>query len=253
MTQRSIKFIQENLHHAKAASAILSRTFTKDKIDVALLQEPWTKNHKILGINILGCKLIYDNTQLVPRAAILVNCNAKFTPITEFIGKDIAAISLEVPTAKGNTLIYVASAYFPGDVEEVPPPEVAAFVSHCRRQNKGFIIGCDANAHHTIWSSTDINSRGESLFSFISQNDIDICNRGNAPTFINAVREEVLDLTLCNSTISGSIEKWRVSDEISLSDHRQILFEFATKDIVRETFRNPRKTNWELYDSRLRL
>lgn len=253
MTQRSIKFIQENLHHAKAASAILSRTFTKDKIDVALLQEPWTKNQKILGINILGCKLIYDNTQLVPRAAILVNCNAKFTPITEFIGKDIAAISLEVPTAKGNTLIYVASAYFPGDVEEVPPPEVAAFVSHCRRQNKGFIIGCDANAHHTIWSSTDINSRGESLFSFISQNDIDICNRGNAPTFINAVREEVLDLTLCNSTISGSIEKWRVSDEISLSDHRQILFEFATKDIVRETFRNPRKTNWELYDSRLRL
>lgn len=220
-------------------------------MDVALLQEPWTRNHKILGINTTGCKLVYDDTQPVPRAAILLNNNVKFTPITEFIGRDIAAISLEVPTTKGKTVLYIASAYFPGDVDDVPPPEVAAFVSHCRKQNKAFIIGCDANAHHTIWSSTGINSRGEALFDYISQNDIDICNKGNCPTFVNAIREEVLDLTLCSSKLSDSIKNWQVSDEISLSDHKQILFEFTAKDILKETFRDPRKTNWELFCSRI--
>lgn len=252
MSRKSIKFIQENLHHAKAASAILSKIFIKGNLDVALLQEPWTYNSRIQGMPTKSCKLIYDNSQIAPRAAILVNTNANVIPITEFINRDIAAVSLEVPTTKGKTVLYVASAYFPSDVEDVPPPEVAAFVTYCRNQNRAFIIGCDANAHHTIWSSSGINKRGESLFDFISKYDIDICNRGNSPTFVNAVREEVLDLTLCSSILSDIVVNWHVSDEISLSDHRQILFEISANGIIKETYRDFRKTNWDLYISNMK-
>lgn len=231
-----------NLHHAKGATAVLCRRFTKSKLDIALIQEPWTTNSRIAGIP-TSCKLIYNSGQLAPRAAILINGNVNIVPITEFIKRDIVAVMVEVPTTNGKTEIYVASAYFPGDIGEVPPPEVVEFVAYCNKQNKAFIIGCDANAHHTVWASTGINSRGEYLLDYIYNNEIDICNRGEAPTFINAIRQEVLDLTLCSPKISEKIKNWHVSDEASLSDHMQILFEYEAGQQLTQTIGDPRKTN----------
>lgn len=152
---------------------------------------------------------------------------------------------VEVPTTKGKTEVAVASAYFPGDSPEVPPPEIVSFVSYCRQNKTSFIIGCDANAHHTVWGSTDINGRGECLLDYLSSSNIDICNIGNKPTFTNVIREEVLDLTLCNSAIFEKIRNWHVSDETSLSDHKHIIFEWGGGDLSPISYRNPRKTNWE--------
>ncbi|KAG5897874.1 hypothetical protein JTB14_000754 [Gonioctena quinquepunctata] len=39
---KTIKLIQANLQHAKAASYIISRRFTNELLDVALVQKPWT-------------------------------------------------------------------------------------------------------------------------------------------------------------------------------------------------------------------
>lgn len=66
------RFIQINLHHAKGASAVLSRKFMKNNIDVGLIQEPWINNGKIKGISDLAGKLLYDDSSSNPRAAILV-------------------------------------------------------------------------------------------------------------------------------------------------------------------------------------
>lgn len=74
--------------------------------------------------------------------------------------------------------------------------------------------------------------------------------RGNTPVFFNIVREIVLDIALCSSSFSGNIANWKVSDEKSLSDHRQIIFGLAAGDILKETFRDPRKTNWNIYCSK---
>lgn len=242
-----IKIIQANLHHAKGASAVLSRRFTKDNIDLGLIQEPWVRNGRVLGCSSSNCKLVYDESQSKPRTAIVVNRRTKFVPITEFIMKDIVAIKMEVPTTRGKTEVCIASAYFPGDVEDVPPSSVVNFINYCKKINAQFIIGCDANAHHTIWSSSDINKRGEDLLNYISSNSIDICNRGDSPTFINAIRQEVLDLTICSDLLSDKIVNWHVSDEESLSDHKHIRFDYKAGLQVSETFRNPRKTNWDLY------
>ena len=61
------------------------------------------------------------------------------------------------------------------------------------------IVGADSNAHHTIWGSSDISQRGESLLDLISNNNLTICNTGDEPSFITAVRREVLDVTLSGS------------------------------------------------------
>lgn len=246
-SRNNIKFIQINLHHAKAATAILHKKFIHSNLDVALIQEPWVLNSRVLGIPTSAGQLIYDTNEIAPRAAILVSFKTKVLPVTEFIKRDIVVILMEVPTTRGRAEIYVASAYFPGDLEANPPPDVVDFVSYCRRNNKPFILGCDANAHHTIWSSTDINKRGEYLLEYIITNNIDICNKGCEPTFINSIRKEVLDLTLCSVHISENIKGWHVSNEVSLSDHRQILFQYEANEIITNTYRNPRKTNWDLY------
>ena len=219
------RFIQINLHHAKGASAIFCRRFMKQNIDVGLIQEPWINNGKIKGISALVGKLLYDDSSPNPRAAIIVKNNTNFIPITEFISRDIVAIQLEVPTVRGSTWVCIASAYFPGNTEEAPPSDVTSFISYCKKMNKQFIVGCDANAHHTVWGSTNINNRGESLLNYITTNNIDFCNKGNCPTFVTATRQEVLDLTFCSEVISERIINWKVSDEISLSDHKQIGFE----------------------------
>ena len=51
--------------------------------------------------------------------------------------------------------------------------------------------------------------------------------------------------------ISEKILNWKVSDEVSLSDHKQIEFEYNAGDIIVESYRDPRKTNWDLYKTNL--
>ena len=247
----SIRCVQVNLHHAKGASGVLCRRFTKDQLSVALIQEPWVHDTRILGLANTNSKLVYCNQQSNPRTAILLNRNIKFVPITEFIQRDLVAIAVEVPTTNGTQEVVVASAYFPGDEDDIPPSEVAALVRYCRSINKPLIVGCDANAHHTVWGSSDVNTRGEYLLEYLTSNNVNVCNVGNEPTFSNAIRQEVLDLTLCSASITEKVKNWHVSDEPSLSDHRHIRFDVEATPLRREHFRNPKKTNWNSFKEHL--
>lgn len=154
----SIRCIQVNLHHAKGSSSVLSRRFTREQVGIALIQEPWVNHKRVLGLPSTNSKLFYCNLHASPRAAILLRRDVKYSLITEFTKRDIVAVTLTVPTTRGKQELVVASAYFPGDQEDIPPPEVDALVRYCRAVNKPFLIGCDANAHHTIWGSTDVNN-----------------------------------------------------------------------------------------------
>lgn len=71
-----------------------------------------------------------------------------------------------------------------------------------------------------IWDSTDTNRREEELLEYLVSTDLEIPNRSNKPTFCTLVRREVLDLTICSRQIVDEVIAWRVSNELSLSDHR---------------------------------
>jgi hypothetical protein len=52
---RKCKFIQINLHHSKAATALLCQKLAIGEIDIALIQEPWVYGDQIRGLsNITG-------------------------------------------------------------------------------------------------------------------------------------------------------------------------------------------------------
>jgi len=104
--------------------------------------------------------------------------------------------------------------------------------------------GVDANAHHTLWGSNDINERGESLLEFILFTRLNVCNRGSHPTFRNKNRAEVIDVTLATNSGSLIIDNWHVSTECSFSEHYKIVFEIRWDREDKPPFRNPRRTDW---------
>ena len=109
-------------------------------------------------------------------------------------------------------------------------------------------MGCDSNSHHTVWGSTGINKRGESLLEYIVSNNLDVLNVGSVPTFVTSNREEVIDITLASSDVRDQVTGWQVLDEVSFSDHRYIVFQFSDVEQPIEFYRNPKKTNWEIFE-----
>lgn len=246
-----MKCVQANLQHAKAASAEISRGFAKNTYNIGLIQEPWIRSGKISGLNIEKCKLIYDMNVERPRAAIILDENINSLLISEFTDGDLVTILTEANQMGVRKEIIIASAYFPGEQPEAPTEKVKALVGYCRKHNKSLIIGCDANAHNKVWGSTDTNKRGESILDFLMTNNIAIANRGKRPTFENAIRQEVIDLTIVSHNIQDMIKDWRVSQENSFSDHKHIFFELKTDLIQKIWYRSPKATNWEGYKSDL--
>ncbi|XP_072377266.1 uncharacterized protein [Diabrotica undecimpunctata] len=163
-----------------------------------------------------------------PRSCIIHSNRVDCTLIPVLCTDDIVTAVLTITTEVGEKKLVVCSAYFPGDEALCPPSIISDIVAYCLEKGLQLIIGCDANAHHTVWGSKNINARG------------------NKPTFVTKARKEVLDLTLCTSRISDIITNWVVSDEPSCLDYRHIRFDL---DIFPSEikYRNPRDTNWVGY------
>jgi len=190
--------------------------------------------------------VIWDQRASSPRACILACRSINSYILTEFLTRGCVPIGIEGVGAAKKTV--VVSAYFAGD-EACPPPEIIALVEHCKKMNLPIIIGCDANAHHVIWGSSDVNQRGESLLEFILNNNLEILNVGNIPTFVTGVRSKVLDITLSSRSVASHISDCHVSPEESMSDHRIIRFSKGLNLECSERRRNPRNTNWEGFNA----
>jgi hypothetical protein len=87
----------------------------------------------------------------------------------------------------------------------------------------------------------------------ITKKNFEILNRGDEPTFVTRVRQEVIDITLTSTDIKREIYNWRVTTEVSLSDHRIIRFKIISDPRKPYEYRNPRcrSTDWELFSKEL--
>jgi hypothetical protein len=115
------------------------------------------------------------------------------------------------------------------------------------------IVGCDANAHHIIWGSTDINPPAECLMEYLVSTNLNILNKGNEPTSVMSNRKKVIDLTLGTDKIGDLVTTWHIPDEISLSGHRYIVLQVGDLEVTRLTYHNPKRTNWESYQEDLKV
>jgi hypothetical protein len=128
--------------------------------------------------------------------------------------------------------------------------ELEELVQYCENEHLYLLVGCDSNAHHIAWGSTNCHARGEALMELLNTSNLEILNRGNESTFCNASRQ-VIDITLGSFGLLERIIGWEVSLEPSLSDHRHILFTLRGSLPV-SLIRNPRSTNWGSFREVLR-
>ena len=113
-----------------------------------------------------------------------------------FSNEDIVAVRVNNVCQSGDSFVF-ASAYMAAE-EPAPPNLLRDLLVFTENEQIPTIVGTDANAHHTIWGSPDINPRGENLLAYCASADLNFCNVGNKPTFRTKTREEVLDLTSVN-------------------------------------------------------
>jgi hypothetical protein len=188
------------------------------------------------------------------RSYIYVRNHINALALLEFCSRDAATVRITYTYGGGCKELIIASAYLLYDSDEPPPTnEVRHIINYCHSWKKELLIGCDANAHHTLWGSTGTNPRGESLMEFWVSSNLYILNHGTEPTFVVCNRKEVIDLTLGTNKILNLESNWHVSDEPSLSDHRYICFQIGNILINQVTLRNSRRTNWESYKDNLKV
>ena len=70
--------------------------------------------------------------------------------------------------------------------------------------------------------------------------NLGILNVDCKPTFRNSVRTEVLDISLASGRVETRIRSWRISEEVSLSDHHLITFQLKDVKPDSRLCRNPR-------------
>lgn len=79
------------------------------------------------------------------------------------------------------------SSYMAHDHVEPPPNNLISNMMRTLNQARTpVIIGADANVHHTIRSSSDVNTRGDYMLDFILDFYLVVVNRGLDPTFVVA-------------------------------------------------------------------
>ena len=83
-----------------------------------------------------------------------------------FSGRDLVAVLINYNDDVDRWLV-VCSDYLPYDSENPPlSKEFKAIVFYCEIENLRLDMGCDSNAHHTVWSSTNCNDRRVVLVNF---------------------------------------------------------------------------------------
>lgn len=247
-----IKVSQINLQHSRDATAEMLSSLVKKRADVILIQEPYVYRQQIRGLAVQGFKLLVGaRTGEVPRSCILVSKRLSSVPLPQLGTKDATVMLLEHKVSDIPHKIILSSLYLPYDGACQPSQEMVDIVTFGESRGISIVIGCDANSHHTMWGSTDVNTRGEALLEYLATTDLEISNRGREPTFVNRNRKEVIDITLASKSIACDIREWRVTGDVLLSDHRMIRFGIKARGTAGTPKRNPRATDWEIFTKNL--
>lgn len=256
-----ITLSQINLQHSKSATALLCSRHAKLRTNphIILIQEPWVFNGRVCGLgSIKWGSALYCEGEVRPRSCMIIPKAVDCITLRQFCCQDLMAVKIKYRQAGREVETIIVSAYLPYD-SIMPPPtkELMAVVRYAESMKLGLIVGCDANSQHTIWGSSKCNFRGNKLMDFILSSRLTIQNVGTSPTFVTSRRQEVIDLTLTNKTVTDRITKWRVLEDDSLSDHRYIEFRLAAETDSTPAGRNPRKADWtrfgDLVEERIRV
>ena len=238
---------QMNMQHSKMATTLLSNDILGAEAHpvIALIQEPYLGARGVpMGVS--RDLMCYCGGKGARAAIFSKGIDLLFCPT--FSGRDVVVCQLK----RGEKNIFMVSAYF--DINKSIPEDLVKFLDNGLTAEDDVIIGCDTNAHSTLWGSSETNRRGEMMEDLIFKYNLSIRNRGVTPTFVNQRASSVIDLTLCSRNIFESIHGWKVNKEELYSDHRRI--EFNLRGVV--GIKKPeqwalKRANWKVFQEMMKV
>ena len=128
----------------------------------------------------------------------------------------------------------------------VHPQTLIKLIQHCTNSGDKLIIGMDSNAHSVLWGN-ETNNRGEWLEELILDSNLTVENKGTKPTFIARQTSTTIDITL---TLNIELNNWKVTDEVTFSDHAIIRFNLNLTEPKAIKTRNLNKIDWFQFRSK---
>lgn len=245
MNKCIIRMGQVNLQNSKRATAHARKLMEDKGLDFLLVQEPYSKNGKIVGMGVSN-NIIGNRTDGERVYAAIVSTN-NFSPLilhqyntTHFA---VAQVNL------GNKEVYMISAYYQfGHQIEEYIDHTTAILSDLR--GKKVIFAADINAKSRTWYNDSADVRGNHVESMIMNLNLEIMNRNC--TLSTHTSGSNIDITLITTALVGCLRDWNVEDEETLSDHRLITFKVKTEtETILCTGYTIKDANYEAINSRI--
>lgn len=222
---RHLKVAQINLARSMAASDDLYKFCITHYVDVALVQEPYTRRGKLVNLEYDGVRIAKSkiNEQHGIWAAIVVfNHDLDLIHKPNLFTEHTVVASLSFP---GQSPIDAISSYFQFR------KETAHFINEITTIDydisRRTIMGMDVNAFSPWWHDTRRNSKGRLVEQMILDLGLTISNRqSDCWSFHGARGHSNVDVTLTRE-LHGKIRGWIMDDYTVCSDHSLITFTIA--------------------------
>lgn len=228
----ALKILQINLNRARAAHALLDKTVSDLRIDVALIQE---QNNNLE-------KSPYQDKE--GNAAIRIT-NLAGTLVGKW-GNRKGFVWIEV----GEWTLFSCyhSPNKPDEDYNRFLDELGTLVAAQARRK--VLVAGDFNAKSKSWGGNQENTRGTLIKELMAAHNLVIINQGDTPTFQRGSQKSYIDLTLTSANAADQIQEWTVHDEMEvLSDHNIITYNLYKKD---QTATEPKyRRGWKVTNERM--
>lgn len=223
----SLRVLQINLNHCRAAQDLLSQVTREKDIDLLVISEQYKDKEE--------CDGWYPDTT---GCAAVVTCSDSVS--VEDIGE--AGPGFRMITVRG---IRLYSCYISPNVSLQRFEEFLKEVeSSVRSGSGGAVIAGDFNAKSRSWGCPRTDARGALMELLISSLSLVVINEGATNTCRRGEGGSIVDLTLCTEGVASHTSDWQVLDtEVTLSDHAYITYVLEFRSSNRE---RPRNGGWSV-------
>jgi hypothetical protein len=229
-----MRILQTNLNRSRAAMNLFYKTVEDRGISIAVISEPNKKMVQNLPSVIEECCDV---------AVIVIDRNVQVHKCDST--KCFVCCHVEDIVIYG---CYIS-----------PNIELSEFKIHIRdlmldirrAANLDVIVCGDFNAKSHLWGSPIEDERGAIIVEWLAAEDLVVMNEGGVPTFERGGSSSFIDITMANGVMSRRIQKWTVTAEENLSDHKNIEIDILKKKSEREEPQAGNGARWKYEPSRM--